>query len=475
MTYKEKLKELGWKKIIALTVLAAIDMFIIAMPYYIKSAIPNFYLRMHVDESVLLQAGAIIGWVTLISQIPGGWLADRFSNKILLLIGIASTFAGGVWFSMLIMFGEGMTYLDVQYYIIFTLWGISTTPFFWAPLWKLVSQQTTKENQGLAYSIQGAFNGLVGFVITGLIGFFIITYSDMYIRENHPEYSNYLVGGYMLLFCFMMLILFIALIVFVQEKRTKETNATSFKTLIRVMSDWRVWALSILLLGMYMFQSTFTYYLNQLIANTVLTKIGLSTSILTILFAFRIYGLRILVGGVLSKFSDRMRSFVLALLITTGIGLILGMIMLFIPGFMDNAWMGYSKTGAIIAFVIMNVIFFMLQICSWTMVTLRYAQQGEIWAPKNSYGTVTAVFSFIGFSSDAWFSQIGSIVVKQYEEVGSDGIKTTNPVAYQVMAIIGAVVCVIGILCGLAVYISNQRFNKKHGLTFHRWREVQNV
>ncbi|MEE3928241.1 MFS transporter [Mycoplasmopsis ciconiae] len=506
VTLKQKIKSLGWKKIAALVILACLDLFIIALPYYMKSAIPNFYQKMHVEESVLLNATAIIGWVTLLTQIPGGWLADKYSNKKLLLIGVALTFIASLWFAALIISGhnyqaEQKYLLNYQYYAIFFIWGISTTPFFWSPLWKLVSQQTTKEEQGLAYGIQGAFVGLIGFVFTGIIGFVVLTLLDTF--KDNVVVSSWITGSYMLLFSFSMFILWFALLFFVKENKSDVKSGTSLKSLAQVLSDWKIWALAIFLLGMYTFQSTFSYYLNQLLAATVAEALLIPASVLTIMFAFRVYGLRLLVGGLISKVSDRFKSFILLLIIASGVGIILVLVFMFMPGIVQagnatlenpfNAieYYGLGKDAStqrkilfFFLFVLMNIIFFMIITCSWIMVTLRYAQQGEIYTPKNSYGTVTAVFSLIGFSSDAWLSQIGSVVTESYKvptyhyitKEKDYGIEmVTDPFAYQIMIIIGCAIALIGILAALAVYISNVRFNKKYNIQFSRWREVQNA
>lgn len=482
----QKIKNLGAKKIIALVILACLDLFVISLPYYIKSAIPNFYKYMHVDESVLLSCSAIIGWVTIITQLPGGWLADKFSNKKLLMIGVALTFFMSVWFAFLIIFGHQMQdniWLQYQYYIIFFIWGISTTPFFWSPLWRLVSQQTTKEEQGLAFAVQGSFVGIVGFVFTGIVAFIVITL----IEGKSVEQSSLYVGLYMLLFSVCLLILFFGLVFYVKEYKKEQEDKESFKKILRLLSNWKVWMLSIFLLGMYSFQSTFTYYLNQLLSNTIREALGIPVAILTILFAIRVYFLRLFVGGLLMKIGDKFKSFILLLVIVASLGLILTLIFVFMPGFFNNSYVNYSRGLLWFMFITMNVLFMIIITCSWIMVTLRFAQQAEITTPKNSYGSMTAILSLIGFSSDAWMSQIGSSITSVYKVQVTEALHNagrftdfnvgdyaTDPIAYQIIIIVGCVVALIGIIAGLTVYISETKFNKKYNIKFYRWRDVQN-
>lgn len=493
MTLRNSIKELGRKKVIALIILAALDVFIIALPYYFKQIIPNFYSSLHISEGTYFQCAAIIGWVTLVTQLPGGWLADRFSSKKLLLIGTAITGLMAAWYAGLIMFGNRLEtdspVLQYQYYVIFFMWGISTTPFFWTPLWKLVSEQGDRDQQGLAYSLQGGFNGVIGFLFTGILGLVVVSLisSDAYKGTNA---SDYIFGGYILFFAVFIFVLFFALMFLVSETKIDKTfkkETTSFKTLLRILSDWKIWALAILLLGMYSFQSTFSYTLNQLMVNTIGSKLGVPTFAFLLLVAFRVYVLRITVGGILSKYSDRFKSFILLLIFVTAVALIATIIFALLPGF-NNAFLKWGQVPLIIVFVIMNLLFILIISASWVMVTLRYTQQTEIYRPKNTYGMITAIFSLIGFSSDAWFSQISTPILANYKVTVTQahidsglytyfkvGDSATDPKAYQILIAVGAVVALIGLIAGLLVYISNYKFNKKYGLAYSRWRGVNNA
>ncbi|QGZ97906.1 MFS transporter [Mycoplasma sp. NEAQ87857] len=498
------MKEMGWKKIIILIILAGLDVFVIALPYYIRNFIPNTYTKLHVDEATFTQMAAIVGWVTLITQLPGGWLADKFSVKKLLIIGVSLTIVGAVWFALLILYGgsiEKTPLLNYQYYAIYALWGVSTTPFFWTPLWKLVSQQAKGKDQALAYSLQGGFNGLMGVIFTGIGGVIVLSIIqgvEAGVDNTNTEAikavnakTSAIFAGYIFAFSGFLLILLLGLIFLVKEKESQDKSSLEWKTIVKVISDWKVWALSVLLLGMYMFQSTFTYYLNQLMVNTLGASLSIPALTFTILAALRIYGLRMAMSSVLAKLSDGFRSFVLLLVMTTGVGVILVLTFMFIPGF-NGSYITYSTPVMWILFIVMNVLFFMIVSCSWIMVTLRYAQQGEIKIPKKTYGTITAILSFVGFSSDAWMFQISTPIVSSFKReipnalaghgqyfnytASSAGptFTYTDPTAYQIIIAIGAVIAIIGLLAGLAVYISNARFNSRYNLTFHRWRKLEN-
>nr|WP_313771021.1 hypothetical protein [Mycoplasmopsis felis] len=81
------------------------------------------------------------------------------------------------------------------------------------------------------------------------------------------------------------------------------------------------------------------------------------------------------------------------LIITLGIGIIIvGSIIL----------LGYLPESQNITLIVLSSTLYILAgVLSWGMVTLRYAQVGEIHIEKNSYASSVAVLSFIGFSTDA--------------------------------------------------------------------------
>lgn len=470
-----RLKVLGFKKSLALFILAAADVFVIAAPYYLKSIVPNVQLYLHVKESDMSTFTAIIGWVTLLTQLPGGWLADKFSSKKMLSISVFMTGVITVWFGTLALVGSEINYesLFAQYSIIFALWGISTTPLFWTPLWKLVSQQTEKEEQGFAYGLQGSFNGLIGLIFVFGIGTAITLYTRNYEAQNpgNPLYAPF--ASYIYVFAFLMIISSIGIWFFVKEKKTKEKFAVDMKVLIKVMQDWKIWALSIFVMGMYMFQSVFSYYLTQMMQNII----GIPTAIILVIGGIRLYGMRMTISTFAGRFADRFKSIILLLIIVLFIGLAVSAIMIMIPGFGSHSFDNYSGAAKITASIFFASLFLISSALSWMMVTLRYAQTVEIDRPKNSYGAVTAMVSLVAFSPDAWFYQIGSSVISNNQvQKMVDGklVMVASQTAYQVIGLLAIFISFIGLIAGLFVYIATLKQNKEYGLKFFRWRELNN-
>lgn len=480
MNLFQKIHALGFKKVFAILILAAIDVFVIAAPYYLKSLIPNLQTYLNVDEADISRMTAIIGWVTLLTQLPGGWLTDKFSSKKLLTLSAFITGLTTFWFGTLILKSNEISkeILRVNYYLIFAIWGISSTPLFWSPLWKLVSQQTSKTEQGFAYGLQGSFNGIIGIIFIFIVGTIVTTITANQTTAN-ANISNfrYVVAFSVYIYIFATILCALGFLIyfFVIEKPTTEKFGIGPKQLFAAMSDWKVWALSFFLLGMYMFQSTFAYFLNQMLINIV----GLPIIALTIIGGFRLYGLRFLISAWIGKWSDRLRSLTFALLICLLIGFILVVIFILLPGISSEKsiviFKTYSKSYKIFVSVIMVILFFLTSFLSWIMVTLRYAQAAEIYRPKNSYGAIVAVMSFVGFSSDAWFYQLAAGIQDNNSFVNSTGNKITTQTGYQIIITVGIAISFIGLIAGFLVWFNNYLFMKKHNLKYYRWRDLNNA
>ncbi|WGI36326.1 MFS transporter [Mesomycoplasma lagogenitalium] len=476
----KKIKGMTWKQLIALIILAAADVFVIAAPYYIKNIIPNLHTYLHIREDQVSRLTSIIGYVTLITQLPGGFLANKFSSRWLLFIAVFSTGVLTFWFGGTILNAQNLDpeNLMLQYSFIYALWGISTTLVFWTPLWKLVSQQTTKENQGFAYGIQGAANGLIGLVLVFLLGL-LITNVWYPATQEWDENSKTLVGGSSVPFgvyafligSFLVITAFLVLFCVPEKPMEKNTEKISWerfkktvKQVLKASANWKLWMLSLFVMGMYTFQSVFAYYLVQMINNAFLAP----AILMTVLGGIRTYGLRMAISTFVGRWADKFKSYLLFLLLTTGIGILIVAIIIILPLF----GLGDSTQQNIWIIVISSILFLLAGVLSWAMVTLRYAQIGEIEIEKNSYASSVGILSFIGFSTDAWLYEVTTAVGKAYT---IEGETNTSLLGYQIILIITLSIALLGVIAGIVVHIANTKELKKLGKTNYRWRTLENA
>lgn len=117
------------------------------------------------------------GFVSLLSYVPGGWLADRFSSRKLITIALVITAAGGFLFATFPSFNVSL--------VLYGIWGIASACIFWSAMIRATRNWASHEEQGKAFGIlEGGRNGVD--MITGAIFLSIFAFrggSDMALSE----------------------------------------------------------------------------------------------------------------------------------------------------------------------------------------------------------------------------------------------------------------------------------------------------
>ncbi|MGY8806579.1 MAG: MFS transporter, partial [Gammaproteobacteria bacterium] len=134
------------------------------------SIYPLLYLRQNFEISILesfdiTQAqlrycSSMLGFIFMISYVPSGWLADRFSSRKLLASSLFATALIGMWFSTM------PSYTSLLF--IYASWGIATGLTFWSAHIKLVAILANKDQQGKFFGILDGGRGLVEAVLATL-------------------------------------------------------------------------------------------------------------------------------------------------------------------------------------------------------------------------------------------------------------------------------------------------------------------
>lgn len=124
---------------------------------------PLLYLRQNFETSVLAAFGisadqlghfyTMLGIVYALAYLPSGWLADRFSPRLLVGFSLALVGLLGLWFA---------TYPGyVALHCIFMGWGLAAGLTFWASLIKGVKLLAQPSEQGRFFGILDGGRGLV--------------------------------------------------------------------------------------------------------------------------------------------------------------------------------------------------------------------------------------------------------------------------------------------------------------------------
>ena len=102
---------------------------------------PLLYLRQNFELSILeafnitqtqlRYCSSMLGVIFMVTYIPSGWLADRFSSRKLLSLSLLATALLGLWFSIMPSYSSLL--------VIYGAWGVATGLTFWSAHIKLVA------------------------------------------------------------------------------------------------------------------------------------------------------------------------------------------------------------------------------------------------------------------------------------------------------------------------------------------------
>ncbi len=463
---------LSKKVLLAVFILAAVDMFSMAAPYYLKYVIPNVYNYLHVTAAEFDQLNAVLGYVVLAFQIPSGILADKMSGKKLLIISVVMSGICTVLFGLATQAIYPPHLALPMLYMVFIGFGISTTLFLWSPLWKVLSEQGDAKQQSSLYGLQGSYNGLLGLVFITLIGTFA---TNLAHNGNNILFYIlvYIIAGALFLSA-------IGVQLFVKDTKQKSEITKKFSdfrkriynfkfskeslSFLQPIKIFRVWLLAVFVMGMYMFQSVFAYYLKSYVG------LFLTGTTVAALAGLRTYGLRLMVSGPFGKWMIKRKSWILVMLVSLSIGLLIAMIMVLTPG-IGNTFNGHN-TNLVIK-IIFPILFILVGVISWFLVAGRYMQIDEIPHTKNNYGTTIAIISFIAFSTDAWFYQMASSWAKSSPEIFQTPTGGYSQHGLQLLLLTACSIAAFGALCGMGAFLINKHEIKKLKKSSYRWRSEE--
>ncbi|KZX59053.1 hypothetical protein A3709_15990 [Halioglobus sp. HI00S01] len=136
---------------------------IFALPFHTSRFFrPTFLEEFGLTNTELGDMFALYGIVAMLAYFPGGFLADRFAPRWLIVVSLVLTGAGG----LILAFVPSKTTL----YVLFGYWGFTTIFLFWAAMIKATRIWGGANSQGLAFGLLDGGRGLVASVLaTGAI------------------------------------------------------------------------------------------------------------------------------------------------------------------------------------------------------------------------------------------------------------------------------------------------------------------
>ena len=358
---------------------------------------PLIYLRQNFEVSILDSFGisiaelgqcyALLGVIFILSYLPSGWLADRFSPRWLISFSLAATGVLGIWFSSMPPFNTLV--------FIFASWGVVTGLTFWAALIKGVAILAHREEQGRFFGIldggRGLFEAIVATIAVALFAYAL-----------NSRGASIDVALQQVIYLYVGVLLVLAPIVFfaiddghgIDDVDDSDAEPRSTWTDLRlILSKPEVWLAAICInCGYQLFWATYSFsgYLQNIYGMTSVT-VGFIT-------VAKLW-MRPIGAGAAGFIGDQFeREKVLAFLMLGGT---LALLMLFVVP---------VKASIFALLVIVMLVGF-----------LTYAIRGIFWATldscniaNQSKGLAIGVMSLIGYSPDVYLPLLNGALLERY-------------------------------------------------------------
>ena len=350
------------------------------------------------------------GFVSLITYIPGGWLADRIAPRKLISTALVITSVGGFIFSTFPSFEICV--------VLHGLWGITTGCIFWSALIKATRNWAPEKEQGRAFGILEGGRNFVDMVIaTIMLSVFAFRGgSDAALSEQIISYA--------------LAALILALIVWmvmkddtVPRKGSREVSSTlTVAGISEVLRLPIVWLMAIIIMAAYSGYWGVVYFTP---------------------YATETFELGSVLGGAVgtAKLWIAALAAVIAGFIADKIGpakAVLGAFILMTSGFLIFALLPGKPN--LLPLLLINVAVISSAVYALRGIYFSLLEQGGI--PTAVTGTATGIISVIGYTPDIFVPTLGGMILDANPGAGG----------YQNFFLFISALSFIGLIAAFVVY-----------------------
>lgn len=357
---------------------------------------PLLYLRQNFEISILESfnitqtqlryCSSMLGLIFVITYLPSGWLADRFSSRKLLAYSLLATALLGVWFSTMPSYSSLL--------VIYGAWGVATGLTFWSAHIKLVAMLAKKDQQGKFFGILDGGRGLV----EALLATVAITLFAYVLSQESGSTSLALKQ---VIYLYIGVLLLVAPLVYwllddfeeQSDDSNKAGNSVFMDDLMTILRHREIWLCAICIVcGYQLFYATYSFaaYLQQ---NFGLTAVAVGTITVAKLWMRPIGGIA---AGFIGDWSSPEK--VLSIL------LVLASISL--------AMMAFLPTTS--ASVVMLVVVLLIGLLTYGVRGLYWATLGGCNVPNKIKGLAIGMISMIGYFPEMYLPLISAPLLEQY-------------------------------------------------------------
>ena len=376
---------------------------------------PLLYLRQNFELSILeafnisqtqlRYCSSILGVIFMITYVPSGWLADRFSSRKLLAYSLLATGLLGLWFSTMPSYGSLL--------IIYGAWGLATGLTFWSAHIKLVAMLAKRDQQGRFFGILDGGRGLVeALLATIAIALFAYALSQ--------EAGSAVLALKQVIYLYVGVLLVMAPLIYwllddaeadTELAKSDHSEKSSFKNDIMIVLTHReIWLCAICIAcGYQLFYATYSFsaYLQQ---NFGLTAVMVGTITVAKLWMRPIGGIA---AGFIGDWSspEKVLSILLAL------------------ASLSLAMMAFLPASA--AAIFMLAVVLLIGLLTYAVRGLYWATLGGCNVPNKIKGLAIGIISMIGYFPEVYLPLLSASLIEQYP--GGLGYK----IYYLILSIFG--------------------------------------
>ena len=375
------------------------------------SIYPLLYLRQNFEISILESfditqtqlryCSSMLGFIFMVSYVPSGWLADRFSSRKLLASSLLATALIGIWFSTM------PSYHSLLF--IYGAWGVATGFTFWSAHIKLVAILANKDQQGKFFGILDGGRGLVEAILATLaISLFA------YVLSQESGSTNIALRQVIYLYIFVLLLVAPFVYWFLDDpdesKSDNKADSNFIDDLMTVLRHREIWLCAICIIcGYQLFYATYSFsaYLQE---NFGLSAVAVGTITVAKLWMRPIGGIA---AGFIGDWSSPEKVLCILLVLAS---LALGM-MAFLP-----------TTSASI---LMLIVVLLIGLLTYGVRGIYWATLGGCNVPNKIKGLAIGMISMIGYFPEFYLPLISAHLLELYPGV------TGYKIYYLIISIFG--------------------------------------
>lgn len=363
------------------------------------------------------QVGSLLsafGITAMISYFPGGWLADRFSPRKLMVTSLLSTGGAGLYFATFPGYEISLA--------IHAFWGVSITLLFWSAMIRATRNWAPAEEQGRAFGILETGRGL-GEVLSAVALLAVFAA----LGSGNSALSSVIAQASILILVLGVLAWFILEDDIRREQDPRNRNKPSLKDFIDVVRMPIVWLIAIIILtGYCAYWGTFRF-----------------TS-----YATDIFMLSITIAATISvgKMWLKPVAALVAGFIADKLGISKSVAVLFVVLIASFTLFALLPgTPILLPVMLINVAIASLAVFAMRGIYFALLEEGGV--PLAVTGTAAGIVSTIGYTPDIFMPLLGGILLDTFP--GATG--------YRYFFLTTAAICGIGLAASLIIYVKYVR------------------